>query len=132
MVIPTEMIGDTVDYMEWKTGERNEGVSFSVLTFVAKMTSTLSASIGTALLPVIGLSFTKNELGEQIAIKGEKTDFYIWMLFTLVPHILGLFSAIPYLFYDLTGEKLQKIRNDMSQRREELSKEMSAGGEKNE
>ena len=23
-VIPTEMIGDTVDYMEWKTGERNE------------------------------------------------------------------------------------------------------------
>ena len=132
MVIPTEMIGDTVDYMEWKTGERNEGVSFSVLTFVAKLTSTLSASIGTALLPVIGLSFTKNELGEQIAIKGEKTDFYIWMLFTLVPHILGLFSAIPYLFYDLTGEKLQKIRNDMSQRREELSKEMSAGGEKNE
>ncbi len=25
MVVPTKMIGDTVDYMEWKTGERNEG-----------------------------------------------------------------------------------------------------------
>src|SRR5699024_12277343 len=27
MVIPTKMIGDTVDYMEWKTGERNEGTT---------------------------------------------------------------------------------------------------------
>src|SRR5699024_4851224 len=52
-VIPTEMIGDTVDYMEWKTGERNEGVSFSVLTFVGKLTGSVSTSIGTALLPVI-------------------------------------------------------------------------------
>lgn len=29
MVIPTKMIGDTVDYMEWKTKERSEGTSFS-------------------------------------------------------------------------------------------------------
>ena len=49
MVIPTEMIGDTVDYMEWKTGERNEGVSFSVLTFVGKLTGSISTSLGTAL-----------------------------------------------------------------------------------
>lgn len=48
-VIPTEMIGDTVDYMEWKTGKRNEGVSFSVLTFVGKLTGSLSTSVGTAL-----------------------------------------------------------------------------------
>ena len=34
MVIPTEMIGETVDYMEWKTGKRSEGMSFSILTFI--------------------------------------------------------------------------------------------------
>ncbi len=128
MVIPTEMIGDTVDYMEWKTGERNEGVSFSVLTFVGKMTGSISTSLGTALLSVIGLSFTKNDAGEQITIKGEKTDLYIWALFTLVPWILGLLSLIPYLFYDLTGDKLAKIRSDMEIRRSELSKEVSNGG----
>lgn len=128
MVIPTEMIGDTVDYMEWKTGERNEGVSFSVLTFVGKMTGSISTSLGTALLPIIGLSFPKNELGEQITVKGEKTDLYIWALFTLVPWILGLLSLIPYLFYDLTGDKLAMIRSDMEKRRAELSKEVSNGG----
>lgn len=132
MVIPTEMIGDTVDYMEWKTGERNEGVSFSVLTFVGKLTGSISTSLGTALLPIIGLSFAKNELGQQIAIKGDKTDLYIWALFTLIPHILGLISVVPYLFYDLTGEKLETIRREVKERRERLSKEVSNGGERNE
>ena len=128
-VIPTEMIGDTVDYMEWKTGERNEGVSFSVLTFVSKLTGSVSTSIGTALLPIIGLSFKTDELGNQVAIKGDKTDLYIWALFTLVPWLLGLLSLIPYYFYNLTGERLEKIRSDMKVRREELSKEVSGNEE---
>lgn len=127
MVIPTEMIGDTVDYMEWKTGERNEGVSFSVLTFVGKLTGSISTSLGTALLPVIGLTFTKNAAGEQITIKGEHTDLYIWALFTIIPYLLGLLSIVPYLFYDLTGKKLEGIRADMKIRREQLSKEVSGG-----
>jgi Na+/melibiose symporter-like transporter len=127
MVIPTEMIGDTVDYMEWKTGERNEGVSFSVLTFVGKLTGSLSTSLGTALLPVIGLSFITDSTGNQVAMKGDHTDFYIWALYTFVPYALGMLSLIPYLFYDLTGEKLNKIRADMKVRREELSAEVSGG-----
>lgn len=129
MVIPTEMIGDTVDYMEWKTGERNEGVSFSVLTFVGKMTGSISLSIGTALLKYINLSFTKNELGQQVAVKGENTDFWIWALFTIIPHLLCLLSLVPYLFYDLTGKKLETIRSEMKERREALSKEVSGGDE---
>lgn len=129
MVIPTEMIGDTVDYMEWKTGERNEGVSFSVLTFVGKLTGSISTSIGAAILPIIGLTFTKNAAGEPVTLKGDHTDLYIWALFTIIPYLLGLLSLVPYLFYDLTGEKLERIRSDMKVRREELSKEVSGGAE---
>lgn len=131
MVIPTEMIGDTVDYMEWKTGERNEGVSFSVLTFVGKLTGSVSTSIGTALLPLIGLSFVKVSETETVAVKGDHTDLWIWALFILIPQVLGLLSLIPYLFYDLKGEKLEKIRADMKLRREQLSKDVSAGGANN-
>ena len=127
MVIPTEMIGDTVDYMEWKTGERNEGVSFSVLTFVGKLTGSVSTSLGTALLPVIGLTFTTNQAGESVTMKGEHTDLFVWALFTCIPYLLGLLSIIPYLFYDLTGKKLDKIRADMKVRREQLSKKVSGG-----
>ncbi|MGN1202229.1 MAG: MFS transporter, partial [Eubacterium sp.] len=127
MVIPTEMIGDTVDYMEWKTGERNEGVSFSVLTFIGKLTGSISTSLGTALLPVIGLTFTTNAAGEQITIKGDHTDLFVWALYTFIPYVLGMLSIIPYLFYDLTGKKLETIRADMKVRRENLSKEFSGG-----
>lgn len=129
MVIPTEMIGDTVDYMEWKTGERNEGVSFSVLTFVGKLTGSISTSLGAALLPLIGLTFTENSMGERITVKGDHTDLWIWALYTAIPYALGLLSAIPYLFYDLTGKKLEQIRADMKVRREQLSKDVSGGAE---
>ncbi|MCH5321871.1 MAG: MFS transporter [Eubacterium sp.] len=127
LVIPTEMIGDTVDYMEWKTGERTEGVSFSVLTFVGKLTGSISTSIGAAILPIIGLSFTKNSMGDPVTIKGDHTDLYIWALYTIIPYLLGLLSLIPYLFYDLTGKKLENIRSDIKARREELSKKVSGG-----
>lgn len=126
MVIPTEMIGDTIDYMEWKTGERNEGVSFSVLTFVNKLTGSVSTSVATAILPYIGLSY-KEVNGVSTAVKGDHTDLWIWAMFILVPQLLGLLGLIPYIWYDLTGEKLEKIRSDMRERRHELSKEVSGG-----
>ncbi len=129
MVIPTEMIGDTVDYMEWKTGERNEGISFAVLTFVGKLTGSVSTSLGAALLPIIGLSFKAVEGSTQtVTVKGEHTDLYIWALFTLVPQILGLIALIPYIWYDLTGKKLMTVRNDLKERHGELSKQLSGGG----
>ncbi len=126
LVIPTEMIGDTIDYMEWKTGERNEGVSYSVLTFVGKLTSSVSSSIATALLPVIGLSY-KAVGQERITIKGDHTDLWIWAFFTAIPYIFSLISLVPYFFYDLNGKKLAQIRDDMKKRRQALSKTVSGG-----
>ena len=91
MVIPTEMIGDTIDYMEWKTGERNEGVSFSVLTFVGKLTGSISGSIGNFLIPIVCLSFVEISATETMTVKAYSyTDSLIWGMFTLAPAILGL------------------------------------------
>ncbi len=126
LVIPTEMIADTIDYMEWKTGERNEGVSFSVLTFVGKLTGSVSASLCTAILPIIGLTY--KEVGSQtVTIKGDNTDLLIWAFFTVIPYVAGLVALIPYIFYDLNGKKLKKIREDMQLRRAENSKAVSGG-----
>ncbi len=130
MVIPTEMIGDTIDYMEWKTGERNEGISFSVLTFVGKLTGSISGTIGNALLPVIGLSFLTLADGTTQTLKAyEYTDTLIWGMFTLAPAILGLLPLIPYIWYDLTGEKLKQVREEMTERRAVLSTKVSGGAE---
>ena len=126
LVIPTQMIGDTIDYMEWKTGERNEGVSFSVLTFVGKLTGSVAASLCTAILPIIGLTY-KSVGGETVTVKGDNTDLLIWAFFTVVPYVAGLIALVPYLFYDLTGKRLKTIREDMQERRANNLKAVSGG-----
>ena len=44
---------------------------------------------------------------------------------TAIPPILGLISLIPYAFYDLEGEKLEKIREEMRIHREMRTKAVS-------
>lgn len=123
-IISTEMIGDTIDYMELRTGERNEGVSFAVSSFFSKLTGSVSTSIATAIQPRIGLTYqTVN--GEQVAVKGEKTDFYIWMFYVLVPQLLNFLGIIPFFWYNLTGKRLADIREQLALRRERMIAQMS-------
>lgn len=117
MVIPTKMIGDTVDYMEWKTGERGEASSFSFLTFISKLTGSLSTGLATAIIPLIGLQGvgTDLKLPEEGTIN---TRLWMWALMTIIPSVLNLLSLIPYRFYDLDNEKLEKIHAANAARRE--------------
>lgn len=123
-VIPTKMISETVDYMEWKTGKRNEGMSFSILTFMGKLTASLSTAIATAIIPLIGL----HEVGEEMVLAeggAVNTRRWMWALITCIPTVLGLFALIPYKFYDLEGEKLENIQREVKQRREALSEKLT-------
>ncbi len=123
-VIPTKMISETVDYMEWKTGKRNEGMSFSILTFMGKLTASLSTAIATAIIPLIGL----HEVGEEMVLAeggAVNTRLWMWALITCLPTLLGLFALIPYKFYDLEGEKLENIQREVKERREALSEKLT-------
>ena len=123
-VIPTKMISETVEYMEYKTGKRNEGMAFSVLTFMGKLTGTLAASLGTALIPFVGL--VRDEAQEMMVIAENSpinTQFWLWALITIIPSVLGLLSLIPYKFYDLEGEKLKMIQEENRKRQEAIIKE---------
>lgn len=124
MVVPTAMIGDTVDYMEWKTGKRSEGMSFAVLTFISKLTSSLSNSAGTLCIGLVGLQ----SIGGDKMIKnvgGVNTDFWLWAFFTIIPAALSIFQIVPLLWYDLQGEKLNKIQTEMQTRRQTITKQVS-------
>ena len=124
MVVPTKMVGDTVDYMEWKTGERNEGMTFSLLTFISKLTGSLSTGIATLIFPLIGLQ----EVGADMVLvegSGVNTRLWLWGLVTMIPQVLSLISLIPYAFYDLDGDKLKKIQSEIRAHREKLSQEIT-------
>ena len=135
-VVSTEMIGDTVDFLEWKTGVRNEGMAFSVLTFVGKLQGRLSTALGTALLPAIGYFVTERLLPDGTVETvsqctqafGQPTQFWLWAFFTIFPAVAGLLSIIPYRFYELNGARLREIREEMKLRREALAAGNAEGG----
>lgn len=132
MVVPTKMIGNTVDYMEWKTGERNEGMAFSLLTFISKLTGSLCTAIATAIIPVIGLATVQLADNSLKLIENPQinTRFWLWALVTILPPVASLISLIPYKFYDLEGQKLKDIQEEMIARRELNSKLVSDGEKK--
>lgn len=127
MVVPTAMIGDTVDYMEWKTGKRNEGMSFAVLTFISKLTNTISNSLGTLCIGLVGLASVKGTEQMVKNVGGVNSDFWLWAFFTIIPAVLACFQIIPMFWYDLQGKKLEKIQEEMLEHRRAVTKEVSGG-----
>lgn len=120
-VVPMEMIGETVDYAEYTTGQRTEGISFSVMTFVGKFSNALSRSVGTFLLDIIGYRTSDKS---AIVPQSASTKSKIWALFTVIPSLLGIIGVVPMFFYDLTGDKREKMYKELMEQR--LAKAQSA------
>lgn len=120
-VIPTLMCADTIDYMEWKTGQRQEGISFALMSLRSKIASGFKDFTMSLILVAIG--FTAAGTGALIPgrtdmyMQSEFTQRGIFMMMTIIPAVTNLLSVVPFLFYDLSGEKLKKIREELAQRR---------------
>ncbi len=102
-VLTTVFLADTVDYGEWKTGQRSESVVFSLQTFVVKLASAISAFIAGVGLDLIGLQ-------EKAEVQANSTLLGMRILMTFVP-ILGLIFVLLYFRkkYILTEEKMKSI-----------------------
>lgn len=121
-VVPTEMIGESVDYMEWTTGQRSEGMSFSILTFVGKFNNAIARSLGAFMISLIGYATSsKNAVVPQT----DTTKLRIWAMYTIIPTLLSSLSYIPMFFYNLVGEKQKRMFDDLAKRREALTIEVS-------
>lgn len=110
-VLTTIFLADTVDYGEWKSGQRNESVIFSLQTFVVKLASAISVFIAG-----VGLDLIK--LDVEAATQTASTLLGMRVIMTMIP-ILGLVCAI-VLFkkkYKLTEEKLSVIIQEIEQKK---------------
>ena len=102
------MLADTVEYGEWKSGRRSEGMIFSVNILKTKIASAIGGGMGAIVLGLVG--FVPKEVPSAATMNG------IHMLFTLVPGILGLLTLIPLFYYDLSEERFSEIVNDIDMR----------------
>ncbi len=109
------MIGDTVDYLEWKTGERGEGICFAMQTLINKIGMAVGAFIGVISFSAAGIN---SETG-YISAEGANT---LWNMLVLSGVISMFACAIPMLFYTITEKKQAQMVAEIEARKEKVSK----------
>lgn len=113
-IVLNEMLADASDYTEWKTGKRSEGISFSLRITTVKIGGTVVQAAASGLLWLIGYATSPDSARVP---QSDAVQFRIFLILALVPAIMYILSAVPYFFYDLTGEKRQQMRAELEERR---------------
>ncbi|MDR2266563.1 MAG: MFS transporter [Christensenellaceae bacterium] len=94
-IATTALWGDSLDYIEWKTGKRNEGTVFSMQNAASK----ISGAIGTFFT---GLTLTILQYDASLDKKGlpQPPTFHkwAWAVFILAPAFGGILHLAPLLF----------------------------------
>lgn len=108
-VITYALIADAVDYMEWKTGERHEGVCFSFQTFLSKLNAAIATFVFGQILNRTDFKAVDKTLtdvaGRQIFFQqSHDTQIMLLALVTIVPAVGFLLTILPMLFNDYTGK----------------------------
>ncbi len=113
-VLIWSIIADTVEYGEWKTGKRAEGITYASFTFIGKISAALAVSFSGFLLSLAG--YIPN------VTQTATTDWVIRAGFTLGPVALITPVVTIMWFYPLDGIMFQKILMDLEKRRVQKSK----------
>lgn len=102
------MVADCVEYGEWRSGNRSEGMVFSLNIFKTKLSGAIGGAIGGFMLSWAGY------IPHQV--QAVETAMWIGLLFTLIPGLLTLVSLIPLARYEITEKRFYEILDDIHQR----------------
>lgn len=121
------MIADSVEYVEWKTGKRTEGVTVSFQTLMNKMMSALQ--IGLVALMLIVIKFKAPISVGQDLITQQQTNFTLngmFFMITLMPALGWIISALPMKFYTFIGEERERAHKELGELRLNLQLQQEA------
>lgn len=121
-IVSYAMIGDTIEYLELKTGERAEGICFAMQTFINKIGMAVGAFIGVMGYYLAGV--TANNPG---ALDASGKDV-MWIMLMLVAALSFILSAIPIFFYKFNEKEQQEAVAEIKRRKEAQEAELAAAG----
>ena len=112
-IITYAMIGDTVDYLEWKTGERGEGICFAMQTLINKIGMAVGAFIGVLSMSIAGINARTYEVANPDAL---------WNVL-IISGIVSMFAcAVPMFFYTITEKKQAQMVAEIEARKAATTK----------
>lgn len=116
-VTPNIMIADCVDEMEYKTGKRQEGLAYAGYGLFSKVASAFTKMLAPFLVYTwSGYAFS-NSTNIAYAPQSDGTLNKFLAIYTIIPAIFVLAQAVPIIFYDMVGEKKDKITAELAERR---------------
>ena len=118
-VVSYAMVCDSLDYMEWETGHRDTALGSACQSFVNKLGNALSTVmiIGMYMLVKIDVNSMYDSAGAATINLTSGQEFSMFALITIVPGISLLLCAIPLFFYDIVGEKKDRITKELAEQR---------------
>ena len=102
------MMGDAIDYNEWKTGKREEGVVYSLHSFFRKLAQGLGPSI--ILVIMVALGYVGANEGNQVWAVAVNMRYLVAATY-LVSAILQLIGL--GLIYNLDKKTLEKMNKEL-------------------
>lgn len=125
-VIGTELYNEAMDYCEWKNGYRTEAMTSVAKGLAAKVASSVSNVITTAMKKWIGYDTSAFKSGVE---QPNKVKFFLFAMYTIIPAVTGSLGVIPMLFYDLTNKKKEVMYAELIERRRVMSNTVASGNE---
>ena len=110
-VIPHLMATDTLDYWEDKTGDRCEGITFSLMSLRSKISSGFKDYVLSFLLVYFMFAQPMGYIEGHKPLQTQFTKTGLIMIYTIIPAVTNLVSIIPILFYKLSGKKMAEIQS---------------------
>ncbi|QVK18535.1 MFS transporter [Mycoplasmatota bacterium] len=112
-VLQTSMIADSVDYLEWKTGKRAEGLCYASQTFFFKLSGGLTNfTMGMVLYYTGFVKDSPNQLPQVY--------HGIFSLVSLIPGIGCILSIIPMFFYKYTDKDQRYWVEEIKHRKDKM------------
>lgn len=110
----TSLFGDSIDYMEWKTGRRAEAITFAAQTFASKIVGAINNGVSTFLLVLLKYSAADYDAGLPLSPEFDK---WIWPLFILGPVVGSVLNLIPILFIKYPKSLKEQVERELKERR---------------
>lgn len=120
-VVTYAMICDCLDYMELKTGFRDNALGSACQGFVNKLGNALATSGIVIMYMFIGIAPEKMLSSDVIMAATDlamNQRFAMFSLVSIVPGISMLLCAIPMFFYKISGENKKRMQEELAAQRE--------------
>jgi Na+/melibiose symporter-like transporter len=116
-VTPNIMIADCVDEMEYKTGKRQEGLAYAGYGLFSKIASAFTKFLGPWLVYTWSQYQFSTDANVAYASQENSVLSRFLMIYTIIPAVFVILQFVPILFYDMVGEKKERITAALAERR---------------